>query len=152
MTYGQVLLLITSNEGGNMGFISRQSSPAQEFRENLSRGVGHLRCAGGAAARQTADSVSRAREVARPKLDNALVVVGVKKKPRKKWPWAVGAIATGVVIGAAGGYLWYRSRNEQLCEQLLVEELLDNDDDLDFNPEQVEDKELTDDLVESVTR
>ena len=54
-----------------MGFFSRQSSPAQEFRDNLSRGVGYLRCAGGAAARQTADSVSKAREVAGPRVDNA---------------------------------------------------------------------------------
>ena len=133
-----------------MGFFSRQSSPAQEFRDNLSRGAGYLRCAGGAAARQTADSVSKARDVAGPRLDNALVVVGVKKKPRKKWPWAVGAVAAGVAIGAAGGYLWYRSRNEQMNEQLLVEELLD-DDDLDFNPERNESEELSDDLVKSVT-
>ncbi|WP_156036849.1 hypothetical protein [Glycomyces sp. NRRL B-16210] len=105
--------------------------------DHFQQGVNSLKSAGFAAARGT-------RDAAAPKVNVVLTKVGLKKPPAPKWPWVAGAIGTGLALGGAAFYLWYRQRTESIGEALLAEELLD-----DAN---LDDRALTEELVDSVTR
>lgn len=124
-----------------MGFSRHSTTPAREAVDHFQQGVNSLKSASFAAARGT-------RDAAAPKVNVVLTKVGLKKPPAPKWPWAAGAIGAGLALGGAAFYLWYRRRTESIGEALLAEELLD-DARLDAN---LDDRALTEELVDSVTR
>ncbi|THV41599.1 hypothetical protein [Glycomyces buryatensis] len=123
-----------------MGFSRNTTTSAQEVKDNLSQGATYLRNAGAAAARGT-------RDAAAPRVNVVLAKVGLRKAPAPKWPWVVGAIGAGIAVGGAVAYLWYRQRTETIGEALLADEMLD-----DTDGPHVTDAQITDELVDSVTR
>jgi hypothetical protein len=120
-----------------MGFSRHATTPAKEAVDQFTQGVSSLKKAGFAAAKGT-------KEAAVPRVNVVLTKVGLRKAPAPKWPWVIGAIGAGLAVGGAAAYLWYRQRRESIGEALLADELLD---DTELN-----DRALTEELVDSVTR
>ena len=125
-----------------MGFSRHATTPTREAVDHFTQGVTSLRNAGAVAARGT-------RDAAAPRVNVVLTKVGLKKPPAAKWPWVAGAIGAALALGGAAFYVWYRQRTESIGEALLADELLD-DSELD-NP-RIEERVLSEELVDSVTR
>ncbi|WP_199040186.1 hypothetical protein [Glycomyces salinus] len=128
-----------------MGFSRKSTAPAREVRDNLSQGVSHLKNAGVAAAKGT-------RDAAGPRVEVMLTKVGIRKKQAAKWPWVAGAISVGVAAGGALAYLIYRRRTESMGEALLADELLDETEEPSRDDPRLQDPQLGEELVDSVTR
>lgn len=97
----------------------RPKSRVKRIRGELLTSFAHLRSATACAAEGVA-------EKAAPHVNTALTVVGLRKRPRRRWPWVVGTIAAGTAVGVAGAMLWRRNNSierEMFREDLRAEEL-----------------------------
>lgn len=85
------------------------------------QGLEHLRSATAQAAEGAAERVS-------PHVDQALTVVGLRKR-RRRWPWVAGAAAAvGAVAGAAGVLMWRRNAQLNAIEEELLDDAYDADE------------------------
>ncbi|GAB3647488.1 hypothetical protein GCM10028833_11360 [Glycomyces tarimensis] len=125
-----------------MGFSRNATTPVQEVKDNLSKGAVYLKDAGTAAARGT-------REAAVPRVNVVLTKVGLRKSRARRWPWVAGAIGSGIALGGAAAYMWYRRRSESIGESLLAEELLDEPE---RERPQITDEEINEELIDRVSR
>ena len=80
----------------------RRKNRAKQARNELLTGLGHLRSATAHAAQGVAESAA-------PRVDSALVAVGLRKRKPRRWPWVVGTVAAGTAVGIAGALLWRRN-------------------------------------------
>ncbi|MGH8881454.1 MAG: hypothetical protein ACRD0P_29575 [Stackebrandtia sp.] len=80
----------------------KRKSPVRKIRGELATGLGHFKSASGYAAEGMARSAA-------PRIDSALVAVGLRKRRRRRWPWVVGTVAAGTAVGVVGAMLWRRN-------------------------------------------
>jgi hypothetical protein len=90
----------------------KPTSRVRQIRGELAEGFGHLKSATNNAAEGVAHRAA-------PHVDNALVAVGWRKRPRSRWPWIAGAIAVGTAVGVSAAML---RRNNRRAEEMMAEE------------------------------
>lgn len=99
-----------------MGMFRRKPNHGDQVRGELFEGIGHLRNA-------TAHAAAGAREKVGPTVDKTLIAVGLRKKPRRRWPWIAGtAIAITAAAGTATVIMWRRNNARALDEDLFADE------------------------------
>lgn len=78
-------------------------SRSQQIRGELAEGIGHFKTATSHAANGAAERIA-------PRIDNALTVVGLRKRQRARWPWIAGAVVAGAAVGAAAMMMMRRGK------------------------------------------
>lgn len=99
-----------------MGMFRRKPKHLDQVRGELVEGIGHLRSA-------TAHAMAGAKEKMGPATDRTLVAVGLRKKPRRRWPWVAGtAIAVTAMAGTATVIMWRRANGRAMEEDLYADD------------------------------
>ena len=115
-----------------MSMFRRKSRHSDQMRGELAEGIDHLRSA-------TAHAAAGAKERMGPAVDNALVAVGLRKRPRRRWPWVAGtAIAITAAAGTAGVIMWRRNNARAIDEELFADEPEPPAEDLTYPPPSME--------------
>lgn len=101
---------------------------ADQIRGDLRQGFDHLKSATITAGEGMASKAG-------PRVDNALTKVGLRKRPKRRWPWVAGAITLGTAVGVGGALMWRRNCQGTASDEMHGENRASQDrtrDDLQF--------------------
>lgn len=116
-----------------MGMFRRKPKHRDQVRGELVEGISHLRSA-------TAHAAAGAKEKMGPAVGRTLIAVGLRPKPRRRWPWIAGtAIAITAAAGTATVIMWRRSNARAMDEELFADDTESNRaEDLAYEPSAME--------------